>query len=42
MALSSSVRSIHWVATVAEAAVSWLITYRASEQIRSQRIGLRL
>src|SRR5699024_8625030 len=39
---SSSVLSNHWVDAVIGAFIAFDITYRASEQMRSQRIGLRL
>ena len=42
MALSSSVRSSHWVAAVWLAAGRSAITNRASEHMRSARIGFRL
>ena len=42
LAESSSVRSSHWVAAVTAVFCTSQIRYRASEQIRSERIGLRL
>ena len=42
LALSSSVRSIHWAEAVIGAFIASAIRYRAREQIRSLRIGLRL
>ena len=42
LALSSSVRSIHCVACVSAALLDRFIANRASEQIRSLRIGFRL
>jgi hypothetical protein len=40
--LSSKVLSIHWTEAVPRVWVTLLIKYLANEQIRSQRIGLRL
>uniref|UniRef100_A0A6B0U4C1 Uncharacterized protein n=1 Tax=Ixodes ricinus TaxID=34613 RepID=A0A6B0U4C1_IXORI len=42
LALSSRVRSIHWVAWVARGSATRAMRWRAREQQRSERMGLRL
>ena len=42
LAESSRVRSNHWVAAVTAGLPASTMTYRAREQMRSQRMGLRL